>query len=247
MTDEQKTLADFKTAIFDKIDNILDLRDETWDFLKSKHTVTESEARLQEISDHSKEVSKIGKALNAIKRDTPAQETSVNAVIADLDRLNGFVVEIQTLIAKDCDSKQREAESKKVDLIKNATFFFGIPGLFVTGVKNGIGNGHIDVNEAMLIGFAVSIPTVFHKSVHKLFSKAAKGVCSIPTGLRAVPASIGNDMRVVYVREIIKEKTNSAKVCFSTAAKSINDNASAGKRQTSALIKRVLGKHGPKP
>jgi hypothetical protein len=54
-------------------------------------------------------------------------------------------------------------------------------------------------------------------------------------------------MRVVYVREIIKEKTNSAKVCFSTAAKSINDNASAGKRQTSALIKRVLGKHGPKP
>jgi hypothetical protein len=91
------------------------------------------------------------------------------------------------------------------------------------------------------------IPTVFHKSVHKLFSKAAKGVCSIPTGLRAVPASIGNDMRVVYVREIIKEKTNSTKVCFSTAAKSINDNTSAGKRHTSALIKRVLGKHGPKP
>jgi hypothetical protein len=247
MTDEQKTLAEFKAAIFDKIDNILDLRDETWDFLKDKHTAQQSEARLQEIGDHSKEVSKISKALNAIKRDNPAQETSVNDVLDDLDRLNGFVVEIQNLLTKDYETRQREAESKKVDVIKNATFILGVPGLFVAGVKNGIGNGHVDVNEAMLIGFAVSIPTAFHKSVRKLFSKAAKGICSVPTGLRAIPASIGNDMRVVYVREVIKEKTNSAKICFSTAAKSINDNLSAGKRQTSTLMKRVLGKHTPRP
>ena len=247
MTTEQITLTDFKTAIFDKIETIFDLRDETWDFVKSKHTLADCDARMQEIADHSKNVSRFGKALNAMKRAKPGLQLSIIDVVADLDRLNGLVVEIQTLLARDHEIKQREADGKKVDVVKNATFILGIPGLFVTGVRNGIGNGHLDVNEAMLIGFAVSIPTVFHKSVRKAFSNVANNVCAVPRGLRAMPASIGDDMRTVYIRETIRETTTNAKLCFSAAAKAINDNARVGRAQTAAFAKRVFGRRGPRP
>jgi hypothetical protein len=247
MSEEQNKLSDFNDLIHEKMGELIDLRSNTWKWLATEHTIKDTEARLNEARTISEELSQIAHGLVDHKKAVPADAKEVDSSFKIFDLVRGYEREIHECLNRDLDAKKKAASDNKFDYVKNVAFILSVPGLFITGVKNGVGNGHIDVNEALVLGFAVSIPTVFHKKTKSLFSKAAKNICSVPTALMAVPASIGSDMRVVYVREIVKEKTNSAQVCFATAAKSINDNVKATRAQMTVGLGRLFGRRGPRP
>jgi hypothetical protein len=150
------------------------------------------------------------------------------------------VRDLQSNLGQDIDHKQRDREAKKVNYVQNASLLFGLPGLFVTGVKNGIGHGKISPDEAMYIGFAVSVPIVFQKSLRRVCGRALKGISSLPQ-------AIHNEHRANNVQRMAANYSMDIQIGFALTAKSVNDNLSGIKRSAVAGLRFVKGKRGPNP
>jgi hypothetical protein len=139
---------------------------------------------------------------------TNVADEKLNADLRLVEIAQNYAREIAADLKSDYEAKKQENKDSKVDVVKNAAFLVASPAAFVAEVKNGVANGHIDANEAFVIGVAIAIPVVFHKRAMHLFNTAKKAICDVPSNLRAIPAAVGKDMRVVYVREIVKERTS---------------------------------------
>ncbi|MDE1901868.1 MAG: hypothetical protein KGI37_09525 [Alphaproteobacteria bacterium] len=239
MNEQKINLSNLDAAISDKMDELILRRNDAWDFLETEHPAKDTEVRLKDIRAVGKNLSVIPVALNAYKKQNPQDAERVNMLMHNYEILHDYVREIQECLTRDYDAIKKSSYDAKIDYVKNVTFLFGLPIGFIASVKNGVGHGHISPEEAMVVGFAISIPTVFHKTAKNLFKAAAKEIY-------AVPKAITNDMRVVYAREIVKEHTHNTHVCFAVAAKSINDNVKVTSNRATARLRRLLG-HGPKP
>lgn len=247
MGEQENSLSNLDDLIFEKMGELIASRSSIWKWVSTEHTAGDTETRLNQYRILSEEIADIASKLGEHKRIAPDDAEKVDNLLSRFDILHNYEHDIQDCLNRDLDAKRKAASDAKFDYVKNVAFILSVPGLFVTGVKNGIGNGHINVNEAMVIGFAVSVPTVFHKSVKSFFSKVANAVCAVPTALLAVPASFDNDMRIYYVKEIIKKKTNSAHICLTAASKSINDNVNLTRARIKVGLGKMFGQRGPRP
>ena len=247
MSEEKTTQATLSLPITTMIEELVRFRNNTWKWVDQPHSLKDTEARKKELQAMSVDLSELADAVLKQNLDTSILDQELNANLRIIEIAHGYMKEISECLKEDYDAKKKENGENKVDVVKNAAFLIATPAAFVAGVKNGVGNGHIDANEALILGFVVAVPVVYHKKVASLFAKAKKVICDVPATIRALPAAAGNDMRVVYVREIIKDRTHDAKTCYSVVAKSINDNIQTGKRQTASLMKRVFGGRGPRP
>jgi len=244
MGEQETKFEGLNEILNEKFIQVSKLKRDTWNFVLEQHSLEDTVVRLKEFQTFTGETFEYWRVMWEHADAHPEDATKVDALLEKFKLIDKDEDSIRDVLNQDRLEKEQEKKDKKVDLIKNVTFLLGVPGVFVTGVKNGVGNGHIDQNEALLIGFAISIPTIFHKSIRSAFSKGAKALCSVPSVIKAIPAAVSNDMRIVYVREMIKDAKNQAHTCFSSAAKSINDNCSS--RPKSAL-RRMLGRRDPKP
>lgn len=243
---EENKLSDLNDLMLEKMGELIDLRSNTWKWVSAAHTAKDTEARLNEVRILSDELSRIARSLVDHKKAVPADGAETENLLKRFDLLHDYERDIQECLTSDLATKKKERSDTNIDYVKNVTFIFGLPIAFVTSVKNGVGHGSIDVDQALLVGFAISIPTVFHKSVKSLFSQAAKSVCAIPATLYAVPASIRNDMRVYYAKEIIRQKAKGARACFAASAKSVNDNVQATRTRMKAGLKRLWRRSDPR-
>lgn len=247
MSEEKNTELTLNQPVAQMIRELVRLRKNTWDWVEQTHTLQETIDRQKELEAMSHDLANYQLAILEKHTETPILDKELNADLKIVEIAHGYLSQIEETLKRDYEAKKKESGENKIDVVKNAAFLIATPAAFVAGVKNGVGNGHIDANEALVLGVVVAIPVVYHKKMTNLFAKAKKAICGLPTSVRALPVAVGNDMRVVYVREIIKESTNDARTCFSTAAKSINDNVQKGKRQTTTFMKRVFGGRGPRP
>ena len=247
MSDSENKASALSELLYETMDELLKLRSEFRVWIGKEHMAKDTEACLNQLNDISDEISDIARKIGENKKVLPSDDPQLNADIKMFEITRGYELEILEFLNRDLDAKREIEKERKIDYIKNMTFLFGLPIGFVAGVKNGVGNGHIGTNEALVFGFAISIPTVFHKSAKSVFSKVAKGICAVPATLRAVPAYVGNDIRVLYAKELIKEKTNSAHICLAAATKCINDNAKFTRTQVKTGFRKLLGRGGPRP
>ena len=246
MSEDKNIQRDLYESIADMIEQLIAYRRNTWSWGEAPHTLKDIITRQKELQIIGDDLSELSVKLLKQKREKGIDDTNIDAELRMIEIARGYEKEIREYL--DADYKAKQAENGgAVDVVKNVTFIFGLPAAFITGVKNGIGNDQIDIHQALILGFAVSIPTVFHKKVGSLFSQTAKAVCSVPEGIRAIPASIRDDMRFVYVRTVALKKGNEAKGCFSKAAKAINGNIILKKLKRTSVVKRISGDHAPKP
>ena len=237
----------FEALIAGEMREVLKYRQNTWEWVSTPHTIKDTEKRLKELQAMSNDISQIALELVAHKGGMTAEEKAADNNFRAIELVRSYERDIKDCLTVDRDALKKAATDEKIDYIKNITFLFGIPIGFVASVKNGVGNGQVDANDAMIVGFAVSIPTVFHKSIKAGFKAAAKEIREAPATLRAIPASIGNDIRVVYAREVIKEKTNNAQLCFSVAAKAVNDNVGVARSRMMVGVRKLFGRNSPHP
>ncbi len=239
MKKEISALDKFSPLNTDRLRKVLVRRNVAWDFVKTEHTASDTKTMLEDVRNFGAEVTEEVFALLNYQKAHPKHTAQVENLLDRYETINAYLREIQDCLTSDFDQKQREAEAKKFDWIKNVSAVLTIPGIFVTGVKNGVGHGLVSIDQALISGFAISIPTVFHKNFKTFFSQAARNVC-------AAPQIAKNDIRVYYAREIFKEKKLAVTLSFATAAKAINDNVEVGVR-TVRGIKKIFGRGGPQP
>lgn len=240
MTEQSEKLKDLQTAVAMKTVQVLELRTEIGEFLGTKHSVAEAQQRLEDLVNRTNSVAGLGIAIINYSTSHPEQVDKVESLMMGFDRLNGYVSDLQSNLSQDIDHKQRDREAAKVNYVQNTSLLFGLPGLFAAGVKNGIGDGKISVDEAMYIGFAISVPVVFQKSIRKICGRALNNIGSMPQALH-------DDRRVNSVRQIAASYSMDMQIGFALAAKSVNDNLSYVKRSTRAVLNFVRGRSKPSP
>ena len=229
MSEKSITLQKLRSAVAEKTIEVLELRNETWDFLKSTHTLDEAKTKLAEARDYTKGVAGLGVAILTYGTSNPTESGAVTALMASYDRLNGYTQDIQSNLSQDIDQKQRDREAQKIDFVKNATFIFAVPAAFVTGVRNGLGHGQVGIDGAMYIGFAVSVPVVFQKTIRKTVEGAVRAINAVP------------------VRGIAQHYSMETQIAFALTAKSVNDNVNMLGSRAKAGFNRLMRKSGPEP
>lgn len=239
MSKQPIELKKFNPLITDALRDALLRRNETWKFLKTEHKANDAKAVLEDARDFGTKLSEEIVELVDYLKAHPKHAAQADALLDRYEAVNGYIREIQDCLNRDFEQKQKEAEARKFDWTKNILAALTIPGILITGVKNGVGNGRFSIEQALWSGLAISIPTVFHKNFKDFFTHAAQNAC-------AVPQIIKNDIRVYYAREIFREKKHAAELCFATAGKAINDNAAKGMRAT-AKLGRIFARRGPQP
>lgn len=158
MSDEQKDYQrELSETLTDMIEELVDLRNNTWAWAEQPHKLKDTQARQKELQEISKNLSALSVTLLKQKSQIDVSETVSATNLRIIEIARGYEAEIRECLKTDYDSLKKKSPSE-IDVVKNVTFIFGLPAAFVAGVKNGIGDGHIGVNEALVLAFV----SVFH-------------------------------------------------------------------------------------
>jgi len=231
-------VTEFKTLIAGKTADLLSLKTNTGDFLNSDHSLKETKERLEQLSNASITLHTLEQSILRYASENH-DKIGVVQLLNDLDLLSDHVHDLHDTLLQDFERQKKRQQKQKIDFVKNLTIMFGVPTIFVTTVESGVGHGLVSVDDAFVLGFAISLPTVFHKSVGRLFNRTAKGICS-------VPITAQNDFRIYYAGEMIKQSYARSQLCFMSAAKSMSDNVEKTGSRAKTMVDKIFRRR-PEP
>ena len=211
MANNRKLLSVFEAELNIKERQLLKERQDIRNFVETLHTTKETAKAQTHVNRLEQEISTILQSLLDTQDISTSFRVEANNLCQRCRELNNYTRDMHKALADDLVLRQLAEEKKVVDLIKQATFFFAIPGVFITAVKNGVGHGTISVDEATGAGLIVSTVVISNKKIKSAFQAASKAICDIPRQIK-------NSFLLFYVKETIKENKIATQEAFRNGA-----------------------------
>jgi len=114
--------------------------------------------------------------------------------------LHAQVRDMAATLAPDlADHRHVEVKEKK-DVVRNVTFFVGIPAMLSTAAKNTGSAGHVSPVQAFVSGLGLSVAVLARARIIQGFRAAGRTFCELPD-------RIGNSFELYYAKQEIMDAT----------------------------------------
>jgi len=241
MNTQYNLLEDYKGVIATKEQDLLTLRDGILQHLTAEHSSKKTKELQVLVWKSEIELSDILRALLEHNKRIESQFRSEAENLCQRCRdLGSYTRDMNKILADDLLEQHRIEDKHSIDIVKNVTFLVATPAAFVTAVKNGLGDGLLNVYQAAGAGMILSSAIVSRKKIYKAFKEAGKNIC-------ATPRQIRNSFMLYYMREVMNEKKIAAIGVFRNAFMPLGKRISVSAVRAKKIGALFSNSRKPKP